>query len=257
MRNKLGFQISVVAFLLLTMAGTSATAEKLMTAEQAVKRVYEYTGFDELKDMSAEKAGSACRRITIIEDDTPFLYKEVIGRDVWEVRLDDIKLTMADWDENLQRSHNGKDLIALVDIETGVLYRVYSSLEYEDPDLAPEPPAESATVWQTLSRKVYTGFPQEPPAVSLREALNAACGSNPLEAKEIIAVCVLFSHQGAEPVPVWAITGRGIPASELAGDEDVPVYLRNRARTIVNAVDGKAWIVTNTPRVLLKPEDRK
>jgi len=93
--------------------------------------------------------------------------------------------------------------------------------------------------------------------VSLDEALDAACGSNPLAAKEIIAVCVMFSHLDQEPVPVWSITGRGIPDMGMLGGDEVPLYYKNRMRTIVNALDGKAWIMTNSPNVLPRPEDRK
>jgi hypothetical protein len=253
--------IGRIIALLLVAAGSLAAGDSggvwLETAEQAVARVYAYTDFKELKDIKGGKAEEICRKIVVEEDDTPFLWKQVIGRYVWEVKLNNIYLDMPDWDPWLRQTKNGKNFTALVDVETGVLYRVYSKINYDDPDLAPEPPPESATVWGIAEHEVYAAFPSAPPAVALHEALNAASGSNPLAAKEVIAVCVMYSHLDQEAIPVWSITGRGIPDMGMLGGDDVPPYARKRMRTVVNAEDGKPLFMTNMPRVLPRPEDRK
>jgi hypothetical protein len=226
----------------------------IQTPQEAVKRVFEYTGFNEIKEFSKAQAEKIARLSIAKDSTTPFLCERINGAKVWEVTLDSIYLDLPSWDPDWVKKYNPKSFIALIDSATGQLLKIFSEYKGYDPDLVAEPPAKLAE--QSVER--WTDFPAGPPKVSFLKALNAAAGSNSLKAKEIIAVCVMQSLSGDTSEPVWSIIGRGIPAVPgiLYPRNDAPLYTRNRSRSVVNATTGQLLFVTNRPQVEVREKKK-
>jgi len=237
--------------------GQSDDGRSIETARQAVRRAYEYTGFEEIAEVSDSAAEIA--RLEIVEnDDTPFLYEYVNGRTVWKVNLDQVRLKPPRRSPEAIANQTPKNFEAWLDAETGQLLKIFSKIDGYDSTLAPEPPTESAMVQLRHTKEAFTGFVTEPPPITLTQALDNAGGTSPLAAKELLAVCVMWSHRDKAPVPVWSITGRGVKPLRIgSGKESGPMYTRNRRRAVVDARTGELLYVSNLPHVLLRPEDRR
>jgi len=230
-----------------------ATAQPITTPVEAFNRAYLYTGFKEIKSVTptAASAMASCERM--IRDDTPFLSDSTIGRPVWLVELRNVRIESTNWLSSWIDRYNPKSFIAVIDSTSGRLLKIYSVPRVEDPDLAPEPPPDTAAVLMRSAGEQYLGFPSEPPKVTFSEAIGNAIGSDPLRAKEIIAVYVSYSYacqDGGEPRPAWCITGRGIEPFDLHPTTK-PLYMRNRRRTIIDATTGKMIAITTDPPVMV------
>jgi len=238
--------------------GQSDEGRSIETAQQAVRRAYEYTGFTEIKDLPPKAASEIAELITVESDETPFLSDSVVGCRAWQVWLNNVWLNSEKWDQAVVQQYNPKNFIVLLDSATGRLFKVYSKFDGHDPDLAPEPPADTAAVLMRMSGEEYVSFPADPPPVSFFTALGSAAGSNPLQAREIIAVYVLYSDTGNPTKPCWCITGRGIPPLDLFPNSSRwPAYMRNRMRSIVDATTGEFIGMTTSPPVMVRDEDRR
>jgi hypothetical protein len=224
-----------------------------------VQRAYQYTGFEEIKSVPQTAAAEMASCMTLQEDNTPFLNDSVTGRTVWVTMLNDVRLTLPSWNQSWVETYNPKNFTAIVDSVTGRLFKIYSTSEVEDSNLAPEPPPDTAANMMKMMGEQYVGFPAQPPTVTFLEALDKACGSDPLRAKEILAVYVLyvnkFSDVAKQPRPVWCITGRGIEPLDFH-TVDGPLYMRNRRRTVVDAMTGKVLWITNQPSVMHREQDK-
>ena len=228
---------------------------RIMSAEQAFARLYEFAGFPELRAVPRSSLAEVATLAVAEECEVPFLAHSVIGRQVWKLKLENVRVDTSPCSKERIEKYNPKSFEAWIDAKTGQLIKIFSRYEGHDPDLAPEPPADSAAKQMRQTGEVFVGFPSEPPPVTFLQALGAAAGSNPLEAKEIFAVCVLMSRFGEKAVPVWSIIGRGITPVEIH-ESNAPMYRRNRMRSIVNANTGRLATVTNCPNVLRREEDR-
>ena len=234
------------------------TSGAVRTAEEAVERAYRYTGFQEIKSVPQTAAAGMASCMTLPEDNTPFLNDSVTGRPVWIVQLNDVRISSPNWLSSWIDRYNPKSYTAVIDSATGRLFKIYSTAEVEDPDLAPEPPADIAAVKLKTTGEEYLGFPSQPPLVTFSQALAQASGSDPLRAKEILAVCVIESDKfvdGGEPRVVWCITGRGIEPLDIHPTK-APLYMRNRRRTIIDATTGGLIGITTSPSVEVRqPSD--
>ena len=231
-----------------------ATAQPITTPVEAFNRAYLYTGFKEIKSMTptAASAMASCERM--IRDNTPFLNDSIAGRPVWLVQLKGVRIETSKWPRSWVERYNPKDFTAVIDSATGRLFKIYSTAEIQDSNLAPEPPPGVAAVEMKQTGEEYIGFPGEPPEVSFLQALGAASGSDPLRAREILAVCVIETDKfvdGGEPKVVWCITGRGIEPLDLHPTK-APLYMRNRRRTIIDATTGELIGITTSPTVQVR-----
>ena len=255
----IALMLSSAAVLLLAGTGRLGQDCSIETAQQAVGQVYEYTGFEAIAEVSDSMAAEIARLEIVENDDTPFLYEYVNGRTVWKVKLDQIRLNLPRRSPEAIANQTPKNFEAWLDAETGQLLKIFSQIDGYDSTLAPEPPPESSTVELRCTGEVLVEYPEYSPSVCLVEALGNAAGSSPVLAKEILAVFVMWSYLDRPPRPVWSITGRGIPPMPLLGapvKDDTPIYTRNRRRTIVDATTGVFLLITDSPHVLLRPEDR-
>ena len=230
------------------------TSGAVRTAEEAVQRAYQYTGFEEIKSVP-QTAAAEMASLTVIENDsTPFLYTQINGRQVWKVQLKDVRLVLPDKVQELVERNNPKTYEAWIDAETGILLRVFSRYQGHDPNLYPELPPDSATKLMESMGEKLTGFPTVLPELDFMAALNNAGGANPMEAKEINASYVLWSEYGRPAVPAWHIVSRGIPPWEFhESDKYKPVFFRNRWLAVVDATTGRL-IVAGTPLPSLIPD---
>ena len=230
-----------------------ATAQPITTPVEAFNRAYLYTGFKEIKSMTptAASAMATCQRLE--RDNTPFLSDSINGRAVWIVELRNVRLDLPSWNSNWVDEYNPKSFTAIIDSVTGRLLNIYTSVPSDDPNLAPEPPADTAAAMMRQTGEEYLGFPSAPPQVTFLQALDQAGGSDPLRAEELLAVCVEHKDEylnGGKPQPVWCITGRGIEPLEFT-PSNKPRYMRNRRRSIVDATTGKLLRITTIPPVMI------
>lgn len=237
-------------------AGTGASGIAIQTPQMAVDRAFAYTGFKELKRISGAALGEQVQLMSVVADETPYLSDSIVGKRVWRVKMNKVFLDLSNCGRQFVENQQPKNYEAWIDSATGVMYKIFSEPVMNDPDLAPEPPADTATAMMRSSGDIYLGFPTKPPAVSFLEALNNAAGSNPLMAKEIIAWCVLISDSDGSSMPVWQIIGRGIPPFEIHPRPHLPMYHRNRQRSTVDATTGNLLSVSNNPHVLWREEDK-
>lgn len=212
---------------------------KLKTEADVDAYADKITGFNFIKGIK-----KSFKRETIIDDNTPFLHKQINGRNAWVVEYKDFKLEPRTVPGEGKYKHNFK---VYIDSNDGTILKITSKYEGYDPNLLPEPNALSAEQ-QLLSGtgEIYLGFPKGPPKVSLFDAMDV-CVGNPVQAKEIEALYVLWkSRVIQEPRDVWIITLRGISEPSLGpppGFSGAPSEY-TRMRTVVDANTGK-WILAS------------
>jgi hypothetical protein len=224
------------------------TSGAVRTAEEAVQRAYQYTGFEEIKSVP-KTAAAEMASLTVIENDsTPFLYTQINGRQVWKVQLKDVRLVLPRKPQEYLQQCKPKTFEAWIDAETGILLRVFSRYDGYDPNLFPELAPDSATKVMNRMREIFAGFPTELPKVDFLEALDLAPGTSPCKAKEIIARYVLWSHMGKSAVPAWFILVRGKPPFNTLSKPGhyIPEFFRNRWCAIVDATTGR-FLGAGTP----------
>jgi hypothetical protein len=254
--------ILCIAALVLPVSGFSAidSTKKVLSPnltsidspQAAVKRVFQYTGFKEIKDISREQAEQIAHMVTARDSTTPFLSKRIDGARAWEVKLDSVFLDFPTWNQEMVQRQNQKNFIALIDSASGLLLKIYSQLGYYDPDLAPEPLAAIAeNHWHGLSFGYFNSLPRTPLITALGEALT----SNPLKAKELLALHVIYRNL-QDTLSAWIILGRGVPP--IPGDprDDAPDYVKNRVITVVNDETGRLRAAFTAPPVELREEDK-
>ncbi len=217
---------------------------KIENEVDAVAVAREVTGFAPSPGMLP-----LARRFTVERDDTPFVWRELVGAAAWRVEFAnvslDIKAAAAGAKDPFQRT-----FVVLMLEETGRVWSVRSIWPEPVADLKPEPPPDVAEAQMRPEKDVYVGLATENPRINFQDALgivlNNGVGS-PFQAKEIDAVYVMESERNSVPRPVWAITLRGIPPLPVS-DPSIPVWQRNRMRNVVNANTGKLLFATNSPQ---------
>lgn len=220
---------------------------RIADATDAVAVAKEVTGFG-----VPSRAAPFVDRITIKDDDTPFLARQLVGTVAWRVEFEDISLTLKSAVSSFQDPYR-RSFIVLIQEETGILWSVKSVSDKKDIDLKPEPSAAVAEEQLGPEGEIYVGLAAANPGISFLNALDVILkrgNSSPFLAKEFYAVYVLESIHGATPLPVWSITLRGIPpipVTERYGNT-IPVWQRNRMRSVVDANSGKLFFSTNSPQ---------
>jgi hypothetical protein len=224
---------------------TGRDAWTIQTEQQAIARAREIVG---LPDRSPARLSA--ERVTLAEDNTPFLHEQIVGRPIWHIVIADWKLELKsaapDEEDPISRTFD-----VFIDPTDGKLLKAASRWPENVPPVASQPSARSAEEQMPRSdEERYHGFPDPPPRINLVRALDIVHkdGSvSPYLAKQIVAHYVMQSTMNGKPRAVWAITLWGIPPlpSSYPG---VPVDSRNHIRTVVNAETGRCLFSSTSPQ---------
>ena len=219
---------------------------KLGTAEDALSRALEITGFEKLMKVGpfSLPADSLAKKVVIENDSTPFLSDLIIGRQLWQVRLADVDIRTPLAKELRSDRFERKTFDVLLDPNTGKILKIHSIPLNMDSICTLLHTVEEATARLKHKGKIYHGIPDESPKATFIEAINAATGCGPVIANEISAQYILYSKLGSDPIPVWCITSLGIPPvhltslSEKTAESDVSLECWT---CIVDAMSGR-WM---------------
>ncbi len=174
--------------------------------------------------LGGQKAGRqpVDAELTVLgKDDTPFLSDQIVGRPLW-------KVTVPDWSPKLQSSPPGagepvgRTLDILLDPIDGKLLGIETRSAENDPRSFRSFNAEEEERDLLGSGdQRYHGFPVNPPSLSFSDALEALerGGAEPLGAKQIAAVWVVWSGGSVGPKPMWVITLRSVVPSPFTFPE--------------------------------------
>ena len=97
----------------------------IATAEEAIRRALEYTGFDKSKGFSIEESVGKVKLETARDTTTPFLHDRINGRTIWSVEFNGILLNPKSIKPEKIEA-NPKKFEGWLDAETGILLRVCS-----------------------------------------------------------------------------------------------------------------------------------
>jgi hypothetical protein len=229
----------------LVLAGSAFSAElaeidtsgAVRTAEEAVERAYQYTGFEEIKSVP-----QTAEAVTYSDSTTAFLSDSLDGRAAWRVVYPDIQL--------LPDSLSGKDrpkpvwrAEVWVDSVNGKLLQVYMRNQNADSVPYRMPTVTEAEEQLGVFSEEYRGLPDVQPVVSMLSAIERESGlaSN---ASEIYIQYVIYSRHG-EPVPAWVVYFRGTSPTPV--HQPAPEAVTRNRRLVVNALSGQAYPVNNLP----------
>lgn len=226
---------------------TMTNQQRIGSEAEAIQRAMELTRLDALRGVTA-----SATRVTVTDDSTPFLAKQIIGRVAWRVELSKVSLELA---SALQGFHDPyrRKFFVLLDEETSKLLGIASKFDGMDPDMRPLASAASAEQQLTAEKEIYISLPVHDPPVRFLDALDAILSGgigSPFLAKEIDASYVSHARMGAAPRDAWVITLRGLPPlpARGPGGDQVPVWQRNHMRNVVDATTGKVLFATNSPQ---------
>jgi len=219
---------------------------QITSQSEAVAVASRLTGLDEL----SEKISA--RFTTVTEDYTPFLSKQLIGSQAWQVEFENVSLRLESAIPGYQDQFQRK-FIVLIDRNTGQLLSITSKFEGKDPDMRPIASGESAEEQLRAEEETYHGLPDEEPKIGFLDALDIVLSDgigSPFLAKEIYASYVMHSRMDSEPRPVWIVTLRGLPPMPARGPygDSIPVWQRNHMRNIIDAMTGESLFATNSPQ---------
>jgi len=186
--------------------------------------------------------------VKLIDDNTPFLVTKLDRKTFWQVTVHDWKLDSLSAPPSERENSRTRTFDVLVRPEDGRVVKVRSRWPEAEPMMAPEFGARDGTCHTFGSgRAIYHDFPKTDPRVTLLDALvslyHAGCGGQPLTAKQILAIPVMWSNCGHEtPRLVWVINLRGVTASFTIEENPEPKYEWNY---IVDAETGEPLLAGN------------
>ncbi len=133
--------------------------------DAAIRIAAEHIGLTDLDGIEI-----CVRRVIPEGDTTPFLSHLINGRECYAVRFSglEIKLPLGEEDDEIISAVHG--LNALIDAESGKLFRVWST-EWLDPQSMKRSVSESEANINRENGARWMGFPEAPPSVGLLEAL--------------------------------------------------------------------------------------
>ena len=228
------------------------TTTAIRTAEQAVDRALEITGFDRANYKKRSDPSEMAAKVTVLEDKTPFFHDRIVDRELWRVTFDSVYVEIPRLAPSWERNQIRKTYDVYFDPETGYLLKIESRWDGRDTTLSEEPPADFATNDMLKDGIAYVDIVKVIPEIDLYKALQIATDCYAANAKQIIAHLVLTGQGGVDPRPVWSILGRGTPPFDISGKgyRFVPVWQKNRMRCLVDAMNGDYLIfISNTPAV--------
>ena len=248
-KYKMIFKFAISIFLIFYLMENCLAEIKLKTEAEVSVYADSITGFKNIKGIT-----KSFKRVDINDDNTPFLHKQINGKNVWVGEYKNFNLELYSTSRKDKYNRNFK---VYIDANDGTLLKITSKYEGHDPNLLPEPNA--ATAERQLKDANYIGFPKEPPKVSFLDALGVAdtTHSDPLNAKEIDALYIWYSDTFHQPMRVWIISTRGQTPIQIRGIVGIPdkaldeLSKRNNFfRVFIDADTGKALFGDN----IIRPE---
>jgi hypothetical protein len=231
----------------------NASDEKfsIATAEEAIRKAIEYTGFPCMKGFIITDMVSGLANPALITDtSTPFIADQIDGRPVWVVKFKNVILSLENVPAEIEADYP-KDFDIFLDSVTGLPLKVISGSKEEIYRL---PTRQEAEQLLSSTGERYSGIPANPPRISFHEALNR-CEKYPVFAKEIIVNYVLYSQvHYTELRPAWVIYLRGLPP--LTDRNEIPLQYRTNMRFVIDAETGHGLWRNNLPYPLPK-KDKK
>jgi hypothetical protein len=223
-----------------------AEQHMILTSEQAISRSNQLTGLGTLST-----ANPVTRRHRIEQSKTPFLWRQIVGREAWWIEYDNLSLRLKAAVPGFGDPYR-RHFTVILDANTAQCLGVSSTSQAEDPEMRPEPPAEVAETQLRGEKEIYSGLPPQDPKLTFLEALETILSKgvgSPFLAKEIDGVHVMESKMASDFRPVWVISLRGLPprAVHRAG-VFVPIWQRNHMRNVVDALSGTVLFATNSPQ---------
>ena len=212
----------------------------------ALARSGQLTELDTLTDIIKVK------QVTVVDDRTPFLWKQFTGQPAWQVEYADVLLKFKTSMPNFTDKYQRKFLVLLKE-ETGQLISITSKFDGKDPDLREQPSGFVAENQLKAEDEIYYGLPAEDPKLTFLAALeivlNKGVGS-PFLAKEIYGNYVLHTRGDSPQRAVWVVTLRGLPPIPAHGPygDKVPVWQRNHMRNVIDDQTGTNLFATNSPQ---------
>jgi hypothetical protein len=199
----------------------------------------------------ADSCKATAELVKVDFDNTPFLVSKLERKTFWQVTVYDWKLDSPSAPTRERENSRTRTFDVLVRPEDGRVVKVRSRWPEGEPMMAPEFGAGDATC-HTFGGgwTIYHDFPDKDPQISLLDALvvlyHAGCGGQPLTAKQILAIPVVWSNVGHEtPRPVWVINLRGVFPGWAIEENPEP---KHEWRYIVDAETGKVLIAGNVPQ---------
>jgi hypothetical protein len=190
--------------------------------------------------------------VTGLDSLVPFLSDRISGRRLWRVCVDSVRFEGGKWVDAAIENQRLKNFEVLLDPETGQPLRIFGSSVDGAVTTAPVPHWKEATDQLCQLGEVYHRVPDEPPQKGFFEVLYKAAPLNPVRAKQILGLYVLWSHGGDSPRACWVIQSLGIPweigAGGIAGvvPED-PRTVETNFRCIYDANTGQWVLCTGWP----------
>ncbi len=196
-------------------------------------------------------ATSIARKITVADDNTPFLARDLNGRQAWKVEAAGVSLRFVAHNQSAFDQMKRTFYITL-DAGSGQLISITSSAAQLAVTVKPGPSAASAESQIRAMDKLYLGLPDVEPQVTFLEALNtvfASGAANPLLAQNISGSYVIDSKKGL-PRRVWVISLRGLPPFAPYGRNpgSVPEWQRDHLRVVVDAESNVLLFATTVPQ---------
>jgi hypothetical protein len=182
----------------------------------------------------------------------PFLQDDLASQLTWEFRVEDMSLSPPPG--VLVESKSVEcTLTAWLDAYTG--RPIFVILRVKNGKGPLRAPAEARSAARKLLeiQEVYHAFPTNAPNISFLNALDHVLRrgiGNPFDAQEVVGLYVMESRNGSDPLPVWAITLRGIPPRQPHGRDHgvVPEWQLNHIRDVIDANTGDILFATNVPQ---------
>lgn len=215
----------------------------LRTAQDAKLMVRNIMGFGLAKRL-AQPEKKAISKPTM-----PFIGKKLIGKEVWEVFVDDVDLTFVHGDAKIQNPHVHK-FEAKVLVETGQLLEIRSVVHPDEKIESLLMSAEDAEKRYAMTSELYEGLPDVPPEISFEEVLQRAHASGVADianAKQILGYYVVSSQKGVRsPQRLWILHLRGMPPYPEKGVSSASESERSHLRLLFD-MQGEFILGDNQP----------
>ncbi len=194
------------------MFGVASASDKAITsADEAVAKALEYTGFDKSKTYITKRAEDIAILTKIIDSTTPSICDTINSKNVWVVSFTRIQLQP--FKEVEPNDLYPKDYEVILDPETGNLLKINSSFFEFESDRQNDPPAEMKEKEPGGMQSFY-GFPNEIPKLSFYDVVKVQHSNSTIGVKHISAIYIKQFHPVHGEKGYWCVTHRGIVGPE-------------------------------------------
>jgi hypothetical protein len=213
----------------------------LLTAEEAIERAIEYTGFD--KADGYDSITSAFAELVISENDnTPFIAEKIQGKNVWQITFYNIPVGQG------CKTITEREFQVTLYPETGKLIKIFSVSDHSGSlDTLPQPSATVAEKWFKDRKYVFNMLPDEMCNITFWEALQKAWIACPSVTKIIKAYYWDISGGERDFPYTWLIIFRGIRDPLPAAGGPMPNWALNFMMSVIDAETGIHQFATTAP----------